>query len=241
MGEKQDFEWLFKHGGFPEPYLATDEVEVGRWRMQYVNSILSTEVFELDPIFNLKAMRLVLDLLRTRVGSPVSCQSLVEDCAISPVTVKKYIQILEALFMVFRVTPYAKNIACSLLKEPKIYFFDTGVVQGDNGAKLENMVALSLLKDVYARVDYKAEDCALHYLRTKDGKEVNFAIVKDDSIESMVEVKLADGAINKSLAYFHEKYSYQAVQVVKILRHETRHANGIDIRLAERFLSNLAL
>ena len=105
-----------------------------------MNSLLSTDIFEIDTIHNLKGMRLVFDLLRSRVGSPVSYQSLAEDVGISPMTVKRYIQILEAIFVIFVVTPYTRNIARSLLKEPKIYFFDTALVQGDEGAILENLV-----------------------------------------------------------------------------------------------------
>ena len=63
-------------------------------------------------------------------------------------TVKKYIQILEALYIVFIVTPFSKNIARSLLKEPKIYFFDTGLVNGNDGSRLENLTALCLLKQI---------------------------------------------------------------------------------------------
>src|SRR4029077_5708042 len=100
--------------------------------------------FEIDKIYNIKAMQLIFNLLRNRVGSPISYQSLAEDVGTSPTTIKKYIQILEALFVVFKVTPYSKNIARSLLKEPKLYFFDTALVQGDDGAKLENIVAVSL-------------------------------------------------------------------------------------------------
>lgn len=240
VGELPDYERLLTRGGFPEPYLATDDIESKRWRMQYINSMLSTDIFELDKILNLKAMRLVFELLRTRVGSPISYQSLAEDCAVSPVTIKKYIHLLEALYVVFRVTPYAKNIARSLLKEPKLYFFDTGLVQGDDGAKLENMVAVELLKHVYARTDYQAEECVLHYLRTKDGLEVDFAIATNDAIESIIEVKLADHKISKTLHYFQEKYGYQAIQLVGTLRHEVVHDN-ITVRSAEKFLATLTL
>jgi len=202
--------------------------------------MLSTDVFEIDKIYRVKAMRLIFNLLRTRIGSPVSYQSLAEDAAISPTTVKKYIQILEALFIVFRVTPYSKNIARSLLKEPKIYFFDTGLVQGDDGAKLENMVAASLLKTFCARTDYQAEECALHYLRTKDGLEVDFALVSKDKVESMIEVKLSDKFPSKALLHFQEKYNYPAIQLVKFLRHEQEH-NKIAILDAQKYLASLFL
>ncbi|MEI8320395.1 MAG: hypothetical protein WCG05_00055 [Alphaproteobacteria bacterium] len=65
-------------------WLAKDEVEASRWRLQYINSLLSTDIFEIDTIHNLKGMRLVFDLLRERVGSPVSYQSLAEDVSVSP-------------------------------------------------------------------------------------------------------------------------------------------------------------
>jgi hypothetical protein len=95
-----DINKLLLFGGFPEPYISADKLEAERWRLQYVNSLLSTDVFEFDKIYNLKSMRLIFNLLRTRVGSPVSYQSLSEDTAVSPTTVKKYIQILEALYSI---------------------------------------------------------------------------------------------------------------------------------------------
>ena len=130
--------------------------------------------------------------------------------------------------MVFIVTPYSRNIARSLLKEPKIYFFDTALVQNDAGARFENLVALSLLKDVYARVDNKAEDCSLHYFRTKDGQEVDFAIANNNEIETMIEVKLSDQTIGKSLRMFKTKYQHPAVQLVKSLKKEYQE-DGIQV------------
>jgi uncharacterized protein len=233
-----NIERLIAYSGFPEPYQAKNLTEANRWRMQYINSLLSTDVFTIDKIHNLRAMQLVFDLLTQRVGSPVSYQSLAEDVAVSPTTVKKYIQILEALYIIFRVTPYSKNIARSLLKEPKIYFFDSGLVQGDKGVKLENLVAVSLLKHVYAMVDYKAKPYALHYLRTKDGLEVDFALVCKEKVELMIEVKLSDKQLSKTLVKFHEKYNYPAVQIVQSLRNEYTQDN-IQILKAEKFLANL--
>lgn len=140
--------------------------------MQYLNSLLSTDVFEIKTIHNLKGMRLVLEMLRERVGSPISYKSIAKEAQLSPPTVKEYIQLLESIHVLFLVTPYSKNIARSILKEPKVYFFDVGFVNGDIGAKLENFVAVSLLKSIYGKNDILAEDCKLHYLRTTEGREV---------------------------------------------------------------------
>lgn len=231
---------LLHKGGFPEPFLSEDIIESNRWRLQYINSMLATDVFEFDKIQNIKALRLIFELLRTKVGSPISYQSLAEDVAISPMTVKKYIQILEALYVVFSITPFSNNIARSILKEPKIYFFDNGLVKGNEGAQLENLVANCLLKHCYAKVDYKAENYSLHYLRTKEKEEVDFALVKDETIIKMIEVKSSNGDISKSLYNFHKKYALPAVQIVKELRQE-RKIENIDVMKIDTFLTSLFL
>ncbi|MEI6243400.1 MAG: ATP-binding protein, partial [Chlamydiota bacterium] len=188
--------------GFPEPFLAQDLIDTNRWRRQYVESLLSVDVLDFENIHNLNAIRLVFECLRERVGSSVSYTSIAEDVGISPNTVKKYIQVLEALYVVFRVVPYARNIARSLQKSPKIYFFDTGLVTGDEGVQFENLVAVCLFKHVLASIDYQAKNYSLNYLQTKDHHEVDFALVQDKVVEKMFEVKLSDHSLVEGLRYF---------------------------------------
>jgi hypothetical protein len=240
LGQPVDLDRLIDYGNFPEPYLENDLIEAQRWRQQYTDSLLREDVLNFDEVHNVKAIRLVFELLRERVGSPVSFTSIAEDIQVSPNTVRKYIQILEALYIIFRVTPFSKNIARSLLKEPKIYFFDTGLVRGNKGIKFENLVANCLLKHCYARGDYFAERVSLHYLRTKEKHEVDFAIIKDDSVQQMIEVKTTNHDINKSLIYFHNKYQFPAVQVVKELKRE-RMVGAIKVVAGINFLSELEL
>lgn len=231
---------FLERGGFPEPFLDIDPIDAARWRLQYIDSLLREDVLEFENIHNLKAIKLVFDLLRERVGSPISYTSIAEDVGISPSTVKKYIQILEALYIVFRVTPFSHNIARSLLKEPKIYFFDAGLVKGSDGAKFENFVATCLIKSVFAKIDYLGEDYALNYLQTKERYEVDFAIIHDNQIEKMIEVKLTDPSIGKGVSYFKEKYELAAVQVVKELKRE-KIEKGVEVVDALHFLTGLYL
>lgn len=240
LKQQPNLDKLITRSGFPEPYFSESDIDAKRWRQEYINSLITVDVLDFEKITNLRAMRMTLDLLRHRVGSPVSYKSIAEDIAISPVTVKKYIDVLEALYIIFRVTPFSKNIARSILKEPKIYFFDTGLVEGDSGAKFENLVAVSLLKNCYAQRDYLAEHYTLHYLRTKDKKEVDFAIVKDGNIEKIIEAKNADSDIDKNLYTFSEKYNLSAAQVVKELKLE-RQSGKIELIKAINFLKNLYL
>lgn len=240
VGEPYSVDRFLERGGFPEPFLAPESIDAERWRLQYIDSLLRVDVLEFDNIQNLNAIRLVFELLRERVGSPISYSSIAEDVGIAPNTVKKYIQILEVLYIVFRVTPFSKNIARSLLKEPKIYFFDNGLVQGDKGIRFENFVANCFLKHVYGKVDYAAKNYSLKYLQTKERQEVDFALVCNNRIERIFESKYSDSEISSHFRYFYEKYQLPAMQIVKELKRE-RIDRGIGVRGADSFLKTFFL
>lgn len=231
---------FMERGGFPEPFLTRHSIDAKRWRQQYIDSLLHTDVLDYENIRSVRNIRLVFELLRKKVGSPVSYKSIARDIEVSSTTVKKYIQILEALYVVFVVPPYSNNIARSLLKEPKIYFFDNGFVKGDHGTTFENFVANCLLKHVHAKIDYQGEPYTLRYLRTKEKKEVDFAIVNEDEIEQMIEVKSTDHHISPHLKYFHEKYNIPAIQIVKELKRERKEGN-IEVHDGLKFLKTLDL
>jgi predicted AAA+ superfamily ATPase len=239
-GEDYAMERFLERGGFPEPFLEESEQDADRWRQQYISSLLSTDIFEYDTLHNLKAMRLVFDLLRTRVGSPVSYQSIARDVGTSSATIKRYIEILEAVYIVFRITPYSKNIARSLLKEPKIYFYDCSLVDGDAGARLENFVAVSLLKEIYAQADQLGIENKLHYLRTKDGLEVDFVIANDKEVKCAIEVKTSDAVPSKAIIGAHEKYEMRALQIVGHLKNEYK-TKSVEVLKADKYLQGLSL
>lgn len=227
-------------GGFPEPFLAEEDVDADRWRLQYVDGLIRTDVLDFERIHDLRAMQIVLELLKTKVGSPISYRSLAEDASIAPNTVRKYIQILEALFIVFRVTPFARNIARSLLKNPKIYFFDTGLVRGDPGAIFENFTALCLLKHVLGKSDALGREQRLHIIRTKEGKEVDFCVAAEGRAEFLVEAKVSEPELSKTLASFSRQLGVPGIQVVQELKRE-RQEGSLELRRAETYFKELFL
>ncbi len=232
------FDHFLVRGGFPEPFLAESNIEAKRWRKLYADVLEREDILDFEKIHDFKAMQMVFELLRRRVGSPVSYSSIARDVGVSPATVIKYIQILEALYVVFRVVPYSKNIARSILKEPKIYFFDNGLVIGDQGALLENFVAVAFLKHLYLQNDLAGEDYGLRYLRNKDGKEIDFCLVNGDEIKRVFEVKFSDAKISHNLKYFCEQYNLSGIQLVKELNREHQSGN-IEVRSCERFLVDM--
>ena len=241
----KDMDHFLSRGGFPEPFLANSERNAKRWQNQYIDGLIREDILNFEHIKDLNAMKTVFELLRRGVGSPVSYASIARDINASPTTVVKYVSILEALYIIFKVTPFSNNIARSLLKAPKIYFFDTALVIGDEGAKFENHVALGLKKHVLASHDSLGENLGLQYLRTKDEKEVDFCISKLDGINGAeidiaIEVKSSDKSLSKNLLYFCSRYGFKGIQLVRNLKRE-RSVKGIDIRKAGDYLRYLYL
>ena len=230
---------LMNVGGFPEPYLSSDIHDVERWRNQYYTDLVREDILDFSRIHEVRAIRILLELLRSRVGSPLSYRSLAEDLQIAPNTVRKYISILESLYIIFLVRPFHKNIARAITKEPKVYFFDSGCVKGDEGVRLENTVAVTLLKNIHYQYDVNGDVQELHYLRNKEGKEIDFAIACRGRIRDAIEVKLSDTAPSKNLYYFKQKYpGLRYIQLVFNLR-QAREVDGIYVEPAAEWLMNL--
>lgn len=232
---------LLTRGGFPEPYLATSDIEAERWRRQYSDSLIRNDILSFDNIENYHNIKDLFEILRNKVASPISFASIARDLAISPSTVKKYISILEALYVVFQIKPYSKKISRSILKQPKIYFYDTALVRGDEGIKLENLLALSLLKSIKAENNYLGKDKSLHYLRTKNQQEVDFLISdSDNQVEGIIELKSSDANLSNSLQYFAKKYNFKAIQLVHHLKQE-KQIGDLKILKLENYLKVLYL
>lgn len=210
---------LNRLGGFPEPFLSGSETDAARWRNQYYSDLVREDILEFSRIKEIRSMRLLVELLRTRVGSPLSIASLAGDLQIAPNTVSSYLDILECLHIVFMVRPFHANVARAIQKRPKLYFYDSGYIRGDEGLRLENTVAVSLKKHVDFLHDVKGKTISLHYVRTKEKKEVDFSLVENNQLTDLIEVKLSDNSPSKTLSFLAEKLEVSsAIQLVQNLR-----------------------
>lgn len=231
---------LLARGGFPEPCLATSDEDADRWRRQYFEGLVRHDVLEFSRLQEVTSMRLFAEMLRSRVGSPLSLASLARDLQLSPTTLKKYLDILEALFIVFTVRPWHRNIARATLQSPKVYFFDTGLVKGDAGVRYENLVACALLKHVEWLQDVQGKSVGLHYIRTKDDAEVDFCLSEDDALTELVECKLSDAKPHRALVRFASEWpDARATQLVRDLRN-AQDFGRVEVRAAAAWLNQLA-
>lgn len=228
---------LLRCGGFPEPLLAGSEAKAKRWSRLRLERLVREDVRDFAAIRDLELMQLMLELLPDRVGSLLSVNSLKEDLQVAYATVRSWMQIAMQLYLCFSITPYSKRIARSTQKAQKVYLYDW-IRVADPGARLENVVALHLLKACHFWTDTAVGDFRLHYLRTKEKLEVDFCIVRDGAPWMLVECKSNQRSVSPSIykmaALFPEA---QAIQLT--MQDVDRMVPGHNIRVmnVERFLS----
>jgi predicted AAA+ superfamily ATPase len=220
---------LMTVGGFPEPFSDGDERAARRWRRERFDRVLREDVRDLESIRNIQLLSLFVDLLRQRVGSLVALSNLALDLQISPKTAKFWLEVLERMYLVFCVRPYTRNLPRAVLKPPKVYFFDNGDVLGDEGARFENLVATTLLKRLHFLEDRDGYRYELRYIRDKEGREVDFAVLKEGVLEELIEAKVSDEEISRSLLYYAQRLKPgRATQVVAHLR-RSYDKNGVRV------------
>ena len=241
LDRQEIFQRLMTVGGFPEPFLRASLSYYRRWQRAHIDVILKEDLLNLTAIRDLQSIDTLLALLRTRVGSPLSVRKLANDLQKSPNTIRNWLSVLENLYIIFAVTPHHRNIARSLLKAPKYYFYDNAQVQGDEGARLENLVACALWKEIQRLQDVAGLDLALHYLKNKDGQEIDFVVLRDGRPMQMVEVKWRDPQLSRSFKSLLSREPLQRVQVVGELAQAKSFADGTRVEPAADFLADFQL
>lgn len=232
---KEDaFQRLWECGGFPEPFIEGSAVFYHRWKRSHMDIILRQDLIDLQAVRDIQAIETLIEILKGTIGSTISVYSLAKTLEKDSKTIKKWLQLLESLYIIFKVTPYSKKITRSLLKEPKYYFYDCAQVKitKDNGARLENIVANALLKEMHWLEDVYGATAKLHFLRTKDGREIDFLVVINEKPYCLIEVKWADDSPNKHFDYFmaYFKKDVKQIQLVKEIKRDRTYPHGLEIR-----------
>lgn len=178
------------------------EVSIGKitdktaWYENYISTIINRDVKELAEINKISYLPRLLMLLASRAGSLLSYSSLSRDVGLPVTTLKRYLELLQHVYLIKMVQPWFRNISKRLVKSPKIYFTDTALLLstlGRNldddyilkGAMLENFVATELMK----HINCLGDGYQLFYFRTSDDKEVDFIIEKPNGSIIGIEVK----------------------------------------------------
>ena len=201
---KKDMETLLKFGGFPEPLFEQSEKNWKRWQNSRNHQVIYDDLRDLERVKEISLIELLLESLLDRVGSPLSINSLTEDLGVSHQSVSRWIDLLEALYMVFRIAPYGNRKIRAVKKERKLYFWDWSQLE-EEGFRFENLVAGHLLKYCHYHKDTKGEKIDLMYLRDTDKREVDFLIVKNKKPVFAVECKIHKTSLSPHLNYFQKR------------------------------------
>jgi predicted AAA+ superfamily ATPase len=185
---EKELEALLTFGGFPEPFLSSSLRFHARWRDDYIDRIVREDLRDLSHVHELENISILIKLLPERICSPLSINGLANDLKTSFMTVAGYIKLLELGYILFRVRPYAKKLARGLTKETKAYFYDWTRVD-EKTHRFENYAALELKSLVDRWTDSGSGNFDLRYIRTRDGKETDFLILRDEKPWLLAEIK----------------------------------------------------
>ena len=213
--EAETFKHLLEFGGFPEPFIRKDRELLRRWHNQRTEKIVKEDIRDVESIRDISTLQTLVTILPEKVGSQLSINSLKEDLLVSHKTISHWMDVLENFYYHFRISPYTAKSINSLRKEKKMYLWDWSEVFSE-AARQENIVASHLLKLCHFLYDAQGYKAELHYLRDRDGREVDFLVAVDKKPWMAIEVKSADQKVSKNLQYFGSKlnipFKYQLVQ-----------------------------
>lgn len=210
----EDWDALWNHGGFPEPFLRRDTRFSRRWRSLRQEQLTREDVRSVAQIETLGALETFSQILAERSAQQLIYSNLSQDVGVAVDTARRWVDILERLHYGFVVRPWFANVTKALRKEPKWFLRDWSGI-ADPGQKAETFVACHLLKAVDGWTDLGLGSFELRYLRDKLKREVDFLVVRDHKPWFLVEVKTRDTRLSGALEYFQKatkaKHAFQAV------------------------------
>jgi len=189
-----------------------------KYLLNFVDSLIFKDILELNLIEDKKLAKDLLKLLAFQIGNLINYSELANSLKADQRTIKRYIEIFEQSFILFRLYRYSKKKRDEISKSAKIFFYDTGVRNAligdfsslesrtDKGALFENFIVSELIK----QDSYSDQNCKFYYWRTKQGSEIDVVLEKGKELIG-VEIKYERRAINRA---FKNRYPEAKIRLV---------------------------
>jgi predicted AAA+ superfamily ATPase len=225
---ESDWQALWEHGGFPEPFVRRDRGFSRRWRELRRSQLLRDEVRDLTRIQELDQLAILGRLLEARSGEQLVYSTLAREVRVSENTIRSWVSTFCSLYFGFLLRPWHRNIAKGLRKEPKWYLRDWSGIE-DKGRRWETLCACHLLKAAETWTDLGLGSCELRYIRDKQRREVDFLMLREGEPWFLVEAKHGELALSPTLEYFKRQsgsaHAFQAVFEAPFVANDcfTRH------------------
>ena len=241
--DEDQWQALWRYGGFPEPFLKADNRFYTRWRKLRTEQFLREDLRDLTRIQELGQIEMLAMNLSNYVGQLTSYSKLAREIRVSVDTVRRWTATLESLYYCFSVRPWYRNITRGLRKEPKFYLWDWSLVD-DPGARAENLVASALLKAVHWWTQGGYGDFDLHFIRDKQKREVDFLVTRDRQPWFMAEVKTSGKSrLSEALALFQSqtgaRHAFQLAFDLEYVERDCFELHNPIIVPARSFLAQL--
>ncbi len=209
---KSDYASHIIAGGYPE--VISKKINPTDWYPNYIATYIERDVRQVKNINNLAQFTRLLRMCAGRTGQILNMATLSNDCGIDQKTVAAWLGVLQSSYIIYLLKPYYNNFNKRILKTPKLYFYDTGVVcsllgindakqiatHSAKGALFENLIVSEFLK---TRFNNGAND-NLYYWRDKTGNEVDI-LTENAGVLQAIELKAGETVSQdyfKGLNYF---------------------------------------
>ena len=189
---------MLLRGGYPETHKHALRA-LGRFFDSYVDSLLGRDLDDVANVREPANVSRVLQMIGARSGSILSINGIAKDLAINRVTVEKHVEILERLFLVTRIPAWHRNLGAKLVKSPKAYVVDSGLLAnlvgadeerivrdgGVAGSMLESFAAMELMR----LAELSDRPPTIHHYRDQRQREVDIVLERRSGEIVGVEVK----------------------------------------------------
>ncbi|MBU2585664.1 MAG: ATP-binding protein [Bacteroidetes bacterium] len=208
IGKKNDLFKRITTGGYPE-MLSRKEIErQNAWFKSYITTILQRDVRDLANIEKLSDLPKLLKIFASRAGTLLNFAELSRSASLPQTTLRRYSTLLEAVFLSVSLPAYSGNLSKRLIKTPKLYLGDSGLlahlisldkakIYADPliwGRTFENFILLELIKSV----SWSKHNISIYHFRTSSGHEVDFILERSDGSLVGIEVK-ASSQVNSKM------------------------------------------
>ncbi len=184
----------------------------------YIQTYIERDVRQLANVGDLTMFKKLIKLCAGRVGQLLNCSELSNELGISVPTVQRWISILEASYIIFLLQPYANNFNRRVIRHPKIYFYDTGLMSNLLGIESPERIAVDRLRgsvfenfiiaDLYKQYSNIGKQASLYFWRDKNGSIEVDCIVDDGRKLHPIEIKSSETI---SLDFFANLKKWQAL------------------------------
>ncbi len=212
LHESTVLEDLLNLSGFPEPFFSGSEGFWKRWAFMHEDLILKEDLRDLSKISELDKVDALLKMLQPAIGQLISYRNLANDLETTHGSIKRWLEMLNKVHLIFSIPPYFKNIRRAYKQEKKWYFMDWKASQN---MLFENYIAASLLRMVTLYQDRWGEKMSLHFIRTHDQTEVDFLVCHNNKPWLLIEAKEGTPEVSSALHRFSKELAVPAIVVTR--------------------------